>query len=85
MAQVSLPALVSVNLSLPKDIRSDLLSKSNINGVYIPSALVIIGVAIMKIQWLPYAVVFASLVGGYKIFATGTTTLSLKLVPTRPH
>jgi len=43
-------------------------SSQNINGVYIPSALLIFGIAIVKLEWLPYAVVLASLIGGYKIF-----------------
>jgi hypothetical protein len=53
--------------------RSSAFSKENINGVYIPSALLLVGVAIVKFQWLPYAILFASLVGGYKIFASGTS------------
>jgi len=47
---------------------SGAFSSQNINGVYIPSALLIVGIAIVKLEWLPYAVVLASLVGGYKIF-----------------
>lgn len=49
---------------------SQALSKQNINGVYIPSALLIVGIAIVKIQWLPYAAILASLIGGYKIFSS---------------
>jgi len=47
---------------------SGTLSSQNINGVYIPSALVIVGVAIVKREWLPYALVVVSLLGGYKVF-----------------
>lgn len=47
------------------------MSKQYINGVYIPSILLIVGVAIIKKEWVPYAVLLASLAGGYKIFATG--------------
>ncbi|ETI20438.1 NADH-cytochrome b5 reductase 1 [Cladophialophora carrionii CBS 160.54] len=46
-------------------------SQANINGVYIPSVLLIVGVAIIKREYVPYAVAFAALVGGYKIFASG--------------
>jgi len=44
------------------------LSSQNINGVYIPSALIIVGVAIVKKDWLPYALIVVSLLGGYKVF-----------------
>jgi cytochrome-b5 reductase len=47
---------------------SGTLSSQNINGVYIPSALIIVGVAIVKREWLPYALVVVSLLGGYKVF-----------------
>jgi len=47
---------------------SGALSSQNINGVYIPSALIIVGVAIVKREWLPYALVVVSLLGGYKVF-----------------
>ena len=49
------------------------LSSQNINGVYIPSALVIVGVAIVKKDWLPYALIVVSLLGGYKVFNNRTT------------
>jgi hypothetical protein len=50
------------------------MSKENINGVYIPSALLLVGVAIVKLEWLPYAVIFAAVVGGYKVFAGSSGT-----------
>lgn len=53
------------------DPRSSAFSQANINGVYIPSVLLIVGVAIVKIEYVPYAVAVAALVGGYKIFASG--------------
>ena len=49
------------------------LSSQNINGVYIPSALIIVGVAIVKKDWLPYALIVVSLLGGYKVFNNRTT------------
>jgi cytochrome-b5 reductase len=33
--------------------------------------LLIVGVAIIKREYVPYAVAIAALVGGYKIFASG--------------
>ena len=52
-------------------LRNPALSQANINGVYIPSALLILGIAILKKEYVPYAVAFAALVGGYKIYAGG--------------
>ena len=49
------------------------LSSQNINGVYIPSALIIVGIAIVKKDWLPYALIVVSLLGGYKVFNNRTT------------
>jgi len=45
-----------------------LFSKGYINGVYIPSALLLIGTYIVKSDWIPYAVGLAVLLGGFKIF-----------------
>lgn len=56
--------------------RSHYLSTKTISGVYIPSALLILGVAIIKKEWLPYAAVFASLAGGYKIYTSGASMLA---------
>ncbi len=55
----------------PSPIRNLAFSQSNINGVYIPSFLLIIGVAIVKRDWVPYAAAFAAIVGGYKILTGG--------------
>jgi len=47
------------------------LSQANINGVYIPSALLVLGVAIVRKEYVPYAIVLAALVGGIKMYASG--------------
>jgi len=47
---------------------SQFTSKGMIDGVYIPSALLIVGTAIVKIAWLPYAITIALLLGGLKIY-----------------
>ena len=52
--------------------RSSALSPQLVNGVYIPSALLLVGTFIVKKEWLPYAVALAALLGGLKIFATQT-------------
>lgn len=59
--------------------RNQALSKQNINGVYIPSALLIIGVGIVKKEWLPFAAIFVALVGGYKFYASRMSTCDLFL------
>jgi cytochrome-b5 reductase len=56
-------------------------SQANINGVYIPSVLLIVGVAIIKREYVPYAVAIAALVGGYKIFASGPPSSRKVLKP----
>ncbi|KAF2743369.1 ferredoxin reductase-like protein [Sporormia fimetaria CBS 119925] len=40
-----------------------------VHGVYIPSALLIVGVAIIKRDWVPYAVALAAVLGGWKVFS----------------
>lgn len=44
------------------------LSPQYINGIYIPSALLIVGVAIVKKDWLPYAAVVALILGSWKVY-----------------
>jgi hypothetical protein len=51
---------------------SSVFSQSNIAGVYIPSVLLIVGVAIIKTEYVPYAVAVAALVGGLKVFASSS-------------
>ncbi|KAK7727784.1 NADH-cytochrome b5 reductase [Botryosphaeria dothidea] len=40
-----------------------------VHGVYIPSALLIVGTAIVKKEWLPFAVAIAALLGGWKVYS----------------
>jgi len=47
------------------------LSKEYINGVYIPSGMLIVGCLIVKQDWLPFAVIIALVLGGIKIFSGG--------------
>lgn len=46
---------------------SKFTSSEFVNGIYIPSGLLIVGVAIVKSEWLPYAVVLAAALGGWKV------------------
>jgi cytochrome-b5 reductase len=44
------------------------LSKQFIDGVYIPSGLLIVGTLIVKAAWLPYAIAVALMLGGWKVY-----------------
>lgn len=46
------------------------LSPQYVTGVYIPSALLLMGVAITKKEWLPFAAIIAALLGGYRIYSS---------------
>ncbi|KUJ19292.1 ferredoxin reductase-like protein [Mollisia scopiformis] len=50
---------------------SPFLSKEYINGVYIPSGLLLVGTFIVKQDWLPFAVIVALALGAIKIFSGG--------------
>jgi cytochrome-b5 reductase len=51
---------------------SEYLSKEHVNGVYIPSGLLLVGVAIVKSEWLPYAILLVIVLAGYKVYSTST-------------
>ncbi|KAF2184131.1 NADH-cytochrome b5 reductase 1 [Zopfia rhizophila CBS 207.26] len=48
------------------------LAPQYVHGVYIPSALLIVGIAIVKKEWLPYAVAVAAVLGGWKVYSSGS-------------
>ena len=50
---------------------SSLLSSQFINGVYIPSALLISGVGIIKFEWLPIAIAVSLVLGAWKVYSAG--------------
>jgi len=50
-------------------IENPYLSKEYVNGVYIPSGLIIAGCAIVKAAWLPYAIALALMLGGWKVYS----------------
>lgn len=54
------------------------LSSQYINGIYIPSGLLLVGIAIVKKEWLPYAVVVAILLGSWKIYSNRQSDFSNK-------
>ncbi|KAL2002382.1 hypothetical protein VTN02DRAFT_50 [Thermoascus thermophilus] len=47
---------------------SGLLSSENINGLYIPSLLLVVGTTIVRREWVPYAVALAAVLSGWKLF-----------------
>ena len=55
----------------PQSRRASLLSPQFINGVYIPSGLLILGVGIIKFEWLPFAVAVSLVLGAWKIYSAG--------------
>lgn len=48
---------------------SSLLSRTYVDSVYIPSGLIVVGCLIVKREWVPYAVVLAALLSGYKLMS----------------
>ncbi|KAK7191999.1 NADH-cytochrome b5 reductase [Paraphaeosphaeria sporulosa] len=48
---------------------SGLFATQYVQGVYIPSALLIVGTAIVKKEWLPFAAALAVILGGWKVFS----------------
>ncbi|OJJ31568.1 hypothetical protein ASPWEDRAFT_696826 [Aspergillus wentii DTO 134E9] len=54
-------------------------SSENINGVYIPSALLIFGTFIVKQEWVPFAVAVAAVLAGVKLF-TGSSNKPRKVL-----
>lgn len=49
-----------------------LMSKQFIDGIYIPTGLLLVGVAIVKREWLPYAAALALVLGGWKFYNAGS-------------
>ncbi|KAJ9653162.1 NADH-cytochrome b5 reductase [Neophaeococcomyces mojaviensis] len=47
---------------------SQALSMQNIRGVYVPAVLLIIGVGIVKKEWIPFAAIAAAVLGGLQIY-----------------
>jgi hypothetical protein len=56
-------------------------SKSYVDGVYIPSGLLVLGCLIVKREWLPYAIALSLALGGWKVYSMSMDLLLLR-VPT---
>ena len=50
---------------------SKLVSPDFVYGVYVPSAVMMLGVGIAAYDWLPYAIVFPLALGGYRFINGG--------------
>ena len=48
--------------------QNQFLSKQYINGVYIPSGLLVLGCLIIKKEWAPFAVALAVALGSFKVW-----------------
>jgi cytochrome-b5 reductase len=63
-----------------------LLTKAYVDGIYIPSGLLVVGTLIVKREWVPYAILLALVLGGYKVWSNSmihhlfaaTSTMPLK-------
>ena len=44
------------------------LARKHIDGVYIPAGLLIVGMAIVKFEWIFFSVAAAIILGGWKLF-----------------
>lgn len=61
--------------------KEPLTSKKYVDGIYIPAGLLILGTAITKRDWLPYAVVLTLALGVLKFIRTRKSIAP----PTRSH
>jgi hypothetical protein len=52
------------------------LSKYHVNGIYIPAFLLLLGTAICKIEWVPYAAILAVVLGGWQFYDLRTSDVS---------
>jgi hypothetical protein len=52
------------------------LSSQYVNGIYIPSGLLLVGIAIVKVDWTPYAALVALILGSWKIYQNRNCTHS---------
>lgn len=58
----------SSQISLAMATKEPLSSKKYVDGIYIPAGLLVVGVAIVKREWLPYAVLVTLALSAIKFF-----------------
>ncbi|KAI9891717.1 MAG: NADH-cytochrome b5 reductase [Vezdaea aestivalis] len=51
----------------PPNVKYGPLASRYVHGIYIPSALLLLGTSLINYRWLPYAVGIAALLGGFKV------------------
>lgn len=56
---------------------AEFFSKQNVNGIIIPSSLLVVGTLIVKKEWAPWACLLAAIMSGWKLFSTSTSCISL--------
>lgn len=57
-----------------------ILATQYVQGIYIPSGLLIVGTFIIKQEWLPYAVALAVALGSWKVWMNSkSSNITLKL------
>ncbi|KAH7412876.1 hypothetical protein BKA64DRAFT_568745 [Cadophora sp. MPI-SDFR-AT-0126] len=49
---------------------AEFFSKQNVNGIIIPSGLLVVGTLIVKQEWVPWACLLAALLSGWKLYST---------------
>lgn len=59
--------------------KNEYLTRKYIDGVYIPSALLVFGCLIVKQEWVPYSIVLALLLGGYKVYSGSRDPIILQI------
>jgi len=58
--------------------RNPALSKQNISTVYIPAVILIIGVGLVKKEWIPFAAIVAAAAGGLKLYTSSTWSMECR-------
>ncbi|KAL4803437.1 NADH-cytochrome b5 reductase 1 [Aspergillus unguis] len=58
------------------------MSSSDVTGIYLPSALLVVGTLIVKKEWVPFAVVLAAGFVAFKLFTGGSSAARKVLNPT---
>jgi cytochrome-b5 reductase len=56
---------------------STALAPGYIHGIYIPTGLLLVGIYIVRQEWLPYAVGVAVLLGAFKVYNNRTSSIGL--------
>lgn len=62
--------LTAASPSLAMATKEPLSSKKYVDGIYIPAGLLVVGVAIVKREWLPYAVLVTLALSAIKFWRT---------------